>query len=100
MNGIRVLPPTQEKQAERLQELRLEHCVAWLEREGQRASEAEDYGLLLRCWRDRALILLGFWRAFQAYLDGVEVAGLAHGTCTAGSTAGDSGRTRRCAPTA
>lgn len=105
---------------------------------------------MLRCWRDRALILLGFWQAFrsdercrlqvehiqarsgegmrqflprskgdrnnrgttypapalkrlcpvQAYLDGVEVAGLAHGTCSAGSTAGDSCRTRRCAPTA
>lgn len=63
--GIRALHPAQEKQAEPLQLQQLEHCVAWLEREGQQAHAALDYGRVLRCWRDRALILLGFWRAFR-----------------------------------
>ncbi|NMY52272.1 MULTISPECIES: site-specific integrase [Pseudomonas] len=64
--GIRALHPAQEKQAEPLQLTHLEQCVLWLEREGLRAREVEDFGLLLRCWRDRALILLGFWRAFRS----------------------------------
>lgn len=64
--GIRALHPAQEKQAEPLQLQQLEHCVVWLEREGQRARAAADYGRLLRCWRDRALILLGFWRALRS----------------------------------
>src|SRR3990167_5261806 len=64
--GIRALHPAQEKQAEPLQLQHLEQVVAWLEQEGQRAREIENFGLLLRCWRDRALILLGFWRAFRS----------------------------------
>lgn len=64
--GIRALHPAQEKQAEPLQVLHLEQCVVWLEREGQRALEVADIGTQLRCWRDRALILLGFWRAFRS----------------------------------
>lgn len=64
--GIRALHPAQEKQAEPLQLAHLEQCVVWLEQEGQRAREVADVGLLMRCWRDRALILLGFWRAFRS----------------------------------
>ncbi|MBO3278123.1 site-specific integrase [Pseudomonas schmalbachii] len=66
LKGIRTLHPQQEKQAEPLQLRELERCVAWLERQSQEARESGDYGLLLRCQRDRALLLMGFWRAFRS----------------------------------
>ncbi|MCY1303814.1 Phage integrase family protein [compost metagenome] len=40
--------------------------MAWLEREGEAARVAGDHPRLLRCWRDRALLLIGFWRAFRS----------------------------------
>lgn len=66
LKGIRTLHPRQEKQAEPLQLRELECCVLWLERAGEHARITEDYPRLLRCWRDRALILIGFWRAFRS----------------------------------
>ncbi|MCY1365785.1 Phage integrase family protein [compost metagenome] len=40
--------------------------MAWLERIGEAASAKGDRPQLLRCWRDRALLLIGFWRAFRS----------------------------------
>lgn len=66
LKGIRTLHPKPEKQAEPLQLRELEHCVAWLERTGVAAQAEGDLPKLLRCWRDRALLLIGFWRAFRS----------------------------------
>jgi integrase len=66
LKGIRTLHPRQEKQAEPLQLRQLEQCVSWLEQTGQQARAEDDWPRLMRCWRDRALILIGFWRAFRS----------------------------------
>jgi hypothetical protein len=40
--------------------------VDWLEQEAQTAKQQQDRPSLLRAYRDRALILLGFWRGFRS----------------------------------
>jgi integrase len=64
--GIRALHPVQEKQAQPLQLQHLEQAIDWLEREAQQATVQGDHAALLRCRRDAALILLGFWRGFRS----------------------------------
>lgn len=66
LKGIRALHPAQEKQAEPLQLQHLEQVALWLENEAVQASAAGDHSRLLRCRRDSALILLGFWRGFRS----------------------------------
>lgn len=66
LKGIRTLHPSQETQAELLPLRALETCIAWLEAEAGQSVEVGNAGRLLRCQRDRALILLGFWRAFRS----------------------------------
>ncbi len=66
LKGIRALHPAQEKQAEPLQLQDLERVVAWLEAEAREALVRHDQAHLLRCRRDAALILLGFWRGFRS----------------------------------
>ncbi|MEO4017477.1 site-specific integrase [Pseudomonas rossensis] len=65
IKGIRTLHPAQEKQAAPLLLLHLEQAVAWLERESEQASKDHDLGRLMRCRRDIALVLIGFWRGFR-----------------------------------
>ncbi|WP_348749641.1 site-specific integrase [Pseudomonas rhodesiae] len=66
LKGIRAVHPAREKQAEPLQIQQLEQVVAFLEREAKAASESQETARLLRAKRDRALILLGFWRGFRS----------------------------------
>jgi integrase len=66
LKGIRAVHPAREKQAEPLQLKHLEQVVACLEGEARAASETRDPAGLLRAKRDRALILLGFWRGFRS----------------------------------
>ncbi|WP_313451490.1 site-specific integrase [Pseudomonas rhodesiae] len=66
LKGIRAVHPAREKQAEPLQLQQLEQVVAFLEQEAQEASESQETARLLRATRDRALILLGFWRGFRS----------------------------------
>ncbi|WP_280360093.1 MULTISPECIES: site-specific integrase [unclassified Pseudomonas] len=61
LRGIQALHPRLERQAEPLQLSELTCCIDWLV-----AQEQLEPGNLLRCRRDRALILLGFWRAFRS----------------------------------
>lgn len=60
--GIRAVHPRIERQAEPLALTELGRCMSTLELETQ----AGDPALRLRGYRDRALILLGFWRAFRS----------------------------------
>lgn len=64
--GIRALHPVQEKQAQPLELQHLEQVVAWLDEEVASAAAEQRQGDLLRARRDRALILLGFWRGFRS----------------------------------
>lgn len=66
LRGIRELHPAREKQAEPLQLQCLEKVVAWLMTEEGVALARDDHAQLARCRRDRALVLLGFWRAFRS----------------------------------
>ena len=61
LRGIQALHPRLERQAEPLPLAELTCCINWL-----LAQELVDRKSLLHCRRDRALILLGFWRAFRS----------------------------------
>ncbi|WP_444993893.1 site-specific integrase [Aliikangiella sp. IMCC44359] len=60
LKGIRELHPGQAKQAKPLQLESLSQIVAYLEH------EIEQSPSTLRNYRDKALILLGFWRGFRS----------------------------------
>ncbi|MCO7610532.1 site-specific integrase [Pseudomonas chlororaphis] len=64
--GIRAVHPVREKQAEPLQLQHLERVIAWLDGEATAARGEGRQAELLRALRDRALILLGFWRGFRS----------------------------------
>lgn len=63
LKGIRELHPVQEKRAKPLQLTQLEHLVAWLDKAIQGAVTLEQE---LRHTRDKALVLIGFWRGFRS----------------------------------
>lgn len=65
LKGIRTLHPARQKQATPLILDHLEQAVAWLEHEAAAASERNDFKTLMRCRRDIALVLIGFWRGFR-----------------------------------
>lgn len=64
--GIRALHPAQEKQAEPLQLQHLEQVIGWLDQQADQAADQGDRSTVMRCRRDCALILLGFWRGFRS----------------------------------
>jgi integrase len=66
LKGIRVVHPTQQKQAAPLQLKHLEAAVAWLDKQADTAIESGDYKSLMRSRRDAALLLIGFWRGFRS----------------------------------
>src|SRR3546814_3860069 len=66
LKGIRTLHPAQTKQAAPLQLLHLEQAVQWLNQEAERAQQSGNLASLLRCRRDVALLLIGFWRGFRS----------------------------------
>lgn len=65
LRGIQALHPALQKQAQPLQLAHLAQIDAWLLGRIDAARDAGDRGACLRRLRDRALILLGFWRAFR-----------------------------------
>lgn len=66
LKGARALHPAPQKQARPLAFDVLEMVITWLERAIDLASQRQDRPTLLRATRDRALVLLGFWRGFRA----------------------------------
>lgn len=66
LKGIRTLHPAQTKQAAPLQLLHLEQAVQWLNQKAERAQQSGNLASLLRCRRDVALLLIGFWRGFRS----------------------------------
>ena len=65
LKGIQTLHPAQEKQATPLQIDHLAQVVNWLDQAIELASERQDTGRVLRHARDKAMLLLGFWRGFR-----------------------------------
>jgi len=63
--GIQALHPSREKRARPLQVEQLEIAVSWLDGQIAAATAAGDRPTQLRCTRDKALLLLGFWRGFR-----------------------------------
>jgi integrase len=66
MKGIGEVHPKRPVQARPLQLEELETAVDWLESEQEAALLANDSSKLLRNTRDKALLLIGFWRAFRS----------------------------------
>jgi integrase len=66
LKGNGELHPVREKQARPLQLAQLGALVSWMERALVAADRAGRAGDRLRLARDRALVLLGFWRGFRA----------------------------------
>lgn len=66
MRGIQTLHPRIEKRATPLQLRELGHVADWLEQAAVNAKARADRPSELRHLRDRALILLGFWRGFRS----------------------------------
>jgi len=66
LRGIQELHPAQEKRAKPLQLEALEQTCAWLEQQREQARHQGRFGDLLRHTRDKALLLIGFWRGFRS----------------------------------
>lgn len=65
LKGIRVVHPRIEKRATPLQLQQLGQVADWLESAATAAQGRGDPANALRHLRDRALVLLGFWRGFR-----------------------------------
>lgn len=63
--GIQALHPAQEKRASPLQLTQLDQVIAWLEGATRAADAQRDAPEGLRLRRDKAMLLLGFWRGFR-----------------------------------
>jgi integrase len=66
LKGIRELHPSQTHQARPLQLSQLKTVVAWLDNEIKTSKAREDRASYLRSNRNKALVLIGFWRAFRS----------------------------------
>lgn len=66
LKGIQALHPSQERRAEPLQLAQLEQLVAWLDTQASAASAAGNVHQLQVHARNKALVLIGFWRGFRS----------------------------------
>ena len=93
--GIQAVHPAQQKQARPLQLEQLEQVVQWLDRAITLATQTVDRAAQLRHTRNKALLLLGFWRGFRGdeltrlQVEYVEVAPGEGMTCFFPQTKGD-----------
>ena len=95
LKGIRTLHPARQKQARPIQLEQLTQIDGWLVDAAARAAQAGRRADQLRHTRDRALLLLGFWRGFRGdeitrlrieHVDAVRGAGM---TCFLAQSKGD-----------
>ncbi|MCK4140393.1 site-specific integrase [Ralstonia pseudosolanacearum] len=79
LKGIAALHPATEKRAKPLQLTQLEQLVAWLDERLTQASATGDTRTYATHARDKAIVLIGFWRGFRSdelsrmYVEHVEV---------------------------
>lgn len=65
LKGIQALHPAREKRAAPLQLSAVARVSDWLDAAVIAADQRHDRAAGLRCRRDRAMLLLGFWRGFR-----------------------------------
>ncbi|MBP1475413.1 hypothetical protein J7I44_13955 [Frateuria sp. MAH-13] len=65
LKGIQAVHPGQEKRATPLQLTELGRVCHWLDEALEAAEERADAAEVLRLRRDKAMLLLGFWRGFR-----------------------------------
>lgn len=65
LRGIQALHPAQEKRVRPLQLEQLDRLEQWLDKAIVDATDTGDRPALFRHTRDKALLLLGFWRGFR-----------------------------------
>lgn len=65
LKGIQALHPAREKRAAPLQLTAVARVSDWLEAAIAAADQRGDRASALRCRRDQAMLLLGFWRGFR-----------------------------------
>lgn len=93
--GIRALHPAQEKRAKPLQLEQLDQVTRWLDSATETARANGERAAELRHLRNKALLLLGFWRGFRGdeltrlLVDHVEVIPGEGMTCYLPQTKGD-----------
>ena len=93
--GIQALHPAQERRAKPLQMEQLEQVTRWLDQTIEAAQAAGNRGDELRHTRNKAILLLGFWRGFRGdelthlQVEYVEVAPGEGMTCYFPQTKGD-----------
>lgn len=66
LKGIGELHPEAQEQVNPLQVEQLEQVVFWLESQQTQALESDNRQAILKLSRDKALLLIGFWRAFRS----------------------------------
>jgi len=66
LKGIAELHPATERRARPLQLTQLESLVHWIEAQQRQALTSNDRTALLTQSRNKALVLLGFWRGFRS----------------------------------
>ncbi|MBB4517503.1 site-specific integrase [Paraburkholderia fungorum] len=66
LKGIAALHPAGEKRAKPLQLAQLEPLMAWLDAQIANATETDEARTQITHIRNRALVLLGFWRGFRS----------------------------------
>jgi len=66
LKGIKELHPTEEKRAKPLQLDELSQLIQWIDRAIGNAIENDHYQALLTLSRNKALVLVGFWRGFRS----------------------------------
>jgi integrase len=66
LRGIAVMHPAVEKRARPLQLEQLEQLAHWLDSRITNATTAGDRAACLKHTRDKAIVLVGFWRAFRS----------------------------------
>ena len=65
LRGIRAMHPAAEKKARPLQLQVLQALDLWIEQKLAADAQRQQHGKAMRLKRDRALLLLGFWRGFR-----------------------------------
>tara|TARA_R110002072_G_scaffold238329_1_gene395670 strand:- start:3275 stop:4213 length:939 start_codon:yes stop_codon:yes gene_type:complete len=66
LKGIKELHPAQVKQAKPLKIDQLEQLAIWMDERIEKAKAAADHKMLLTQTRNKALVLIGFWRGFRS----------------------------------
>lgn len=93
--GIQALHPSQEKRAKPMQIEQLAQVTKWLDAAIALANTEGDTAMQLRHTRDKALLLLGFWRGFRGdeltrlRVEFIEIVPLEGMTCFLPQTKGD-----------